>query len=218
MLRRLLALTVACLALTPAPARACWDGLLAESADVRLQLMGGAAGAWDPARVQAFATWLTRIDALAPDFLEVIATERDLTLFCDTCTNAENLKWDGDLATLFEKVARAVGADRKARRDALAQDATAYTVQIAAFATQAEADALALKLNGKADSLETHGFVQIGGFPAMNDTTHVVAVAHETGPVYRVLVGAFLSRADAEAAQTLVHAETSLRGFVRPLV
>ena len=218
MLRRLLALTVACLALTPTPARACWDGLLAESADVRLQLMGGAAGTWDPARVQSFATWLTRIDALAPDFLEVIATERDLTLFCDTCTNAENLRWDGDLATLFERVASTLDIDRKTKRNALAKDTTAYTVQIAAFADQAEADALARRLNGQADSLEVHGFVQIGGFPAMNDTTHVVAVAHETGPVYRVLVGAFLSRADAEAAQTLVHAETSLRGFVRPLV
>lgn len=218
MLRRLLALTVACLALTPASARACWDGLLAESADVRLQLMGGAAGTWDPARMQSFATWLTRIDAIAPDFLEVLASEHDVTIFCDTCKNAENLKWNGDLATLFDRVAKAVGADRKTRLHALEQDTTAYTVQIAAFATQAEADALALKLNGQADSLETHGFVQIGGFPAMNDTTHVVAVSHETGPVYRVIVGAFLSRADAEAAQAHVHEETSLRGFVRPLV
>lgn len=216
MLGRLL--TVACLALTPAPALACWDGLLAESADVRLQLMGGAAGTWDPARMQSFATWLTRIDAIAPDFLEVIATDHDVTVFCDTCKNSENLKWDGDLATLFDRVAKAVGADRKTRRQALEQDATAYTVQIAAFATKADADALARKLNGQADSLETHGFVQIGGFPSMNDTTHVVAVSHETGPVYRVVVGAFLSRADAEAAQTLVHEETSLRGFVRPLV
>lgn len=217
--RRLAALTLAAATFTAAaPAHACWDGLEAVTAGVYLQLMGDAVGTWDPARVQAFATWLARIDALSPDDLEIQAFTGEVFVHCDSCPENRKLRWDGELSSLFDRVATAVGADRKTRRQALAQDATAYTVQVASFADRADADRAAGRLNDREDSIDAHGFVQIGGFPSFNPAAHVVAADHDGTPVYRVVVGAFLSRADAATAQAEVHEQTGLRGFVRSLV
>lgn len=216
--RRLLALALAALTLAPAPAHACWDGLRVETEGIELQLMGQLAGAWDPARMQSFATWMARINAIAPDDLWILATDKDVTLTCETCAPHDNKRWDGELATLFDHVAKSVGADLKAKRQALALDTTAYTVQIAAFADRTDADRAAARINNHADVTAVHGFLEIGGFPAMNDAAHVVTVDHDGAPVHRVLVGAFLSRTAAAEAQASLHTDTGLRGFVRPLV
>lgn len=215
---RLLSLALAALTLAPAPAHACWTGLAANTEGVELQFMGSLAGTWDPARMQSIATWLARIDAIAPDDLFINADRRRFTMLCGDCTPADNLRWDGELATLFDRIADHLDVDARTRRAALKLTAPAYTVQVASFADRADADSVALSLNQGEDGVTAHGFVEIGGHPSFNDSAHVVTVDRDGAPVHRVFVGAFLSRADAEAAQAEIHESAGLRGFVRTLV
>ena len=72
-----------------------------------------------------------------------------------------------------------------------AEGSTGYTIQVAAYRTRAQADALRAKLGAEA---------------------YVVEGTTDSGTAFRVRVGAFASRAEAEA----VRVERSLGGFIAP--
>ena len=94
-------------------------------------------------------------------------------------------------------------------------------MQIAAVRDRARADALADRLNdlGRPDGpLGAAGMYDAGGFPAANPTVHVVSEEDANGrPVYRLVTGTFLTRAEADEVAREASAELGTTAFVRRL-
>lgn len=209
-------LVATAIATVPTDARACWDGFAVTTE--RVTLLVPTAVTWSPEHARHWATWAARIEALIPADQTLDVTFGDLQICdvaTDACTTVERTWDDDDGFTLFELVADAVAADRKTIARARRTDAAPLTVQVAASRDLGAAHQLAARIN--AAELELGGFLDVGGFPAMNAYAHVVESSGSDHDTYHVVVGAFLDRSDADAARDALAAELSLHGFVRTL-
>ena len=129
-----------------------------------------------------------------------------------------DIEWkDGGLSDLFAKVAAATGAPPTAVKRARAQSAVPLTFQVLAARSEARAEAFARRIND-AGLGGVDGFYEAGSFPAINPTAHVVPGVDARGrKIFRVLVGAFLSRAEAVAGGAALKKKTAIDGFARAL-
>jgi hypothetical protein len=174
---------------------------------------------WTPARARELADWLVRVEALVPP--GHVATACEFTIdVCkagssSSCVGGE--RWERQTYWgFFRTVARLVKAKPAVVRAALQKQATPFTVQVAVGYDAAGARALARRLNRTPPA--EHGFYEAGGFPAQNDAVHVIADRDDEGaPIYRVVVGAYLTRAEARATAAKLRTAAGLRSFVRPL-
>jgi hypothetical protein len=208
----------------PSAAHACWDGYAGEIPHVSVGMQAGSR-TWSPDTARELAQWLVRIDALRPQGHSVSAWDGAVRV-CEersgpratSCLGDDHWdRWDGrTFWSMFRAVALAVGAKPVAVRAALQRKATPFTVQVAVGYDERGARALARRFNQTHPA--DHGFYEAGGFPADNDVVHVMADRDDEGaPIFRVVVGAYLTRAEAQATVVRVRAAAGLQGFVRPL-
>lgn len=196
-------------------AEACWDGYLANVGE-RVTL-AGYDETWSVERAREVATWGARIDGLLPDGAKLEAWLGFVTLDAATVDDADaSFRWDGaSYAALFDQVAARLHSPWVVAHSARARTATVYTVQVGANADEAIAEAFAARTQDM--HLGEHGFYEAGGFPNDNPTVHVVAATSPAGrPVYRVVVGAFLSASEANVCADAL-AKGGIRGFVRAI-
>jgi SPOR domain len=221
-------LLLALVALLPAPARACWDGVSASVGRVSFQLALSPeeSAEWAPDEAQKLATWGRRLDALLPDggSLTVQMYESSQAAEVELCGlppdgRCESITWPSGrvkLRDLFNEVAMRVGAPPEGAARARSLSANTRTVEVLAALDRRSAERVADRIN--AGELELHGFYVAGGFPARNPSAHVVRATDHTGrPTYQVLVGAFLTRAEAERARAELRDAIGLDGRVRLL-
>lgn len=207
------ALAALCLlaAATPAPARACWDGLRASSERVEISVEAEAME-WTAGEPERYARALIRAEALLPDGVSAEAWFEAVTLCPEAdpagCTPPEEA--DGPEA-IVRAVGALAGAAPEAVDAALGMDAPLWTVQIGAWSEPAWAEHAAERLRREGGP---HGAVEVGGFPSLNDPSRLVR--GEDG-IYRVSAGTFLSRAEAERARERIAADLGVEGYVRPL-
>lgn len=202
----LLGLVLVCLA--PRRASACWDGFLA--ATPHLTVMGSDTQ-WSLSRAEHLAEWLPRIEALLAARGVTVEASFGQAYFDDETVSYEEREMD----RLFDALADALGASDAERRRAMSARGDAHTVQLAATRDLDAARALAARINEQEE--DSHGFYEAGGFPARNDVAHVVEVTGAAGqPVYRVLVGTFLDRAEASRVAALLRPITG-EAFLRRL-
>jgi len=204
----------------PSPARACWDGYKGRSPSVSMCVMTGPAR-WSPETARELADWLVRIAALVPPGHEAEACELSVHV-CEEGSSERCLgsaRWERETYwAYFRNVARIVKAKPAAVRAALQRRATPLTVQVAVGYDERGARALATRLNRTHPA--DHGFYEAGAFPSddSKDVVHVVADRDDEGaPIFRVVVGAYLTRAEAKATVARLRADAGVRGFVRPL-
>lgn len=201
-------------------AQACWDGYSAFVGRVSLSVPDDAE--WSPPLAREVALWGSRIDALLPPGTR-LDSELGSVTYCKMgadgqCSEslAEPPYGVDPLPTLFGKTALLTHASSKQISRIMALTVAPLTVQVFASKSASRAEALAASID--AAGAGDHGFMNVGGFPANNPTAHVVAGKDASGaPIHRVLVGAFLSRSDAAAAEGNVRKALGLKGFVRPL-
>ncbi len=206
------ALLVATLLLASAPTRAsaCWDGFYASVGDVQ---ESGSDESWDEALVAHRARWLGRIDALLPDGASVMIDHGFAELAVGTTTL--ELAWpDGRYGTLFHSIAAALGSSPAVVAGALAVESPVYVVQTGAFGDERRAAAQASAVDAAA--LVSHGFMEVGGFPATNPVTRVVSAPTPRTAV-RVTAGAYLDIAEAQASARALRERGFANAFVRRL-
>ncbi|MCA9607367.1 MAG: SPOR domain-containing protein [Myxococcales bacterium] len=208
---RLLFVVIAVLATLSAasPAFACWDGFVAESPNVILM---GRQTRWDVGRARALARYLPQIEALLARHdasaevyfgaVELSSRETDLGTARYT---------DGRIGELFTSIAHAL---HESPRSTAALGRPALTVQVGATRSLAQAEALAQRVHDAGRG--SHGIYQAGGFPADNNPAHVLEADDARGPVFRVVVGTFLDRADADRTLEDLR-EGGFQGYVREL-
>jgi hypothetical protein len=178
---------------------------------------------WDPTEIREVALWGSRIDALLPAGTH-LDSELGTITFCKTLPDgtcgaslADIPYGNEPLPALFGQTAILTHASPAAIRRAMTLTVAPLTVQVFASKSPGRAGAVASAIDA-ADEAGDSGFINVGGFPANNPTAHVVAGIDAAGkPIHRVLVGAFLARADAAAAEARVRKALGLKGFVRPL-
>ncbi len=199
----------------PSPAEACYDGYEANVRKASASV--GDDARWDPDVARSVATWLTRIDALLPDGVSVIVYPWGVECEGPACAEAHH-DVKGGFATAFAVTARNVGASPGTVRRARALGSEPVTIQVYAGAWQS-ARALAARIGEQQpEDAAWTGFYDAGGFPAFRPAAHVVRATLPDGSVvHRVVVGAFLTVADAQGAQASLSAATGLQSFVRPL-
>jgi hypothetical protein len=201
-------------------AHACWDGYSASVRRVSVNAADDAA--WSPERARALARWGARIDALLPTGT-MVDSEFGFVTVCKTGKDGQcgatvaEIKWeDGQLATLFSRVAAATRATPATVKRARAVDAAPLTLQVFAGHGKVGAQAFASRINDAGAG--ANGFYTAGGFPASNPTAHVVSGVDASGRVlYRVVVGAFLAKSEALATAAELKTATGIGGFVRAL-
>lgn len=212
---RRLARLFAALALTfplglASTAHACWDGYAVQTDD-GIYFTGGDE-AWSPERAVELASWALRLRAL----LGAEGTLESEFGWGEAAVGERTIELRGDAspAHVFSTVASALGISRAERARLLAIDAHPYTVQVAASADRARAEALAAQLS---EATLPMGFYEAGGFPAENPEAHVIEADVHGARVYRVVVGAFLDRAAAAQAAGEIAATTGMATSLRPL-
>lgn len=203
----------------PVTASACWDGVYVETDKVSLAISAGTSDAqWSPERARSYAKWAGRLAALVPDG-KTVSIEHGFITVCDdtakTCKDIERTWDDPHLFNLFELTADVLGASGRTIAQARRTTVEPLTVQAAATHDLKVAYSLAERINNA--TLSIGGFLDVGGFPATNDTAHVVESWKDDTAVYHVVVGAFLDRDDADAATITLREEVGLKGFVRAL-
>lgn len=209
---RLLPVALAALAVTAAtrPAGACWDGDAASVGGV--SMIYGSHADWEPAVVIERARWLGRIDRALPPDTDLIVDNISAVCTGDPCGGFESHHGENALAAVLRDVRRAFPRVKPRPATTTAP----LTIQI--FAGDAPAArAIADRVAAADDHSAWHGFYEAGGFPADNSPAHVLR-AHSAhfGAVHRVVVGAFLTRAGADAVLRSL-AAAGFHGFVRPL-
>jgi hypothetical protein len=219
-MRRSLSL-VAALALTTLamPADACWDGYIAKVGRVSITNAMGESSAWSLEQATEVATWSRRIERLLPATTRVEVSLGGRIELCahngreEVCRDAP--PWTSlALSDLFRSVARATKKGQAARREAMLARSDVFTVQVFASKTEDAARAVARKIDEVLP--DVGGFYDEGAHPGTNPGAHVVESADERGQrVFRVVVGAYLSRSDADAARDRVEQTTGLKGFAR---
>lgn len=210
-----IAVAAAALALVaPRDAAACFDGYTAAIGKVSL-MRSLPVASWSPDDARHVARWGARIDALVPAgaHLDVISSYVSCTSASGACGSVTEIDaGSADLRRLFQEVGTAFGASPGALRAAQRIEPALYTVQIFAGS---ERGAKAMKKRVADLGAGAHGFYEAGGFPSVNDTAHVLRDS-TSGALHRVVVGVFLSKADAEAALAEMRAQ-GLTGFTRDL-
>lgn len=209
--------------LTPAAADACWDGYYASSSRVVIAESSNPPPPWKPETAGDLARWLSRLEALLPagfameswdGIVDVCRTGADGAMAHADCLG--HVYWNRrSFSSLFRLVARTVRARPLAVRAAMKREAAPLTLQLAAGLDEHGARTVARRIN--AARPVGHGFYEAGGFPADNDVAHVVTEESPAGTVYRVWVGAYLTRAEAREALSKLSAATGMKGFVRGL-
>lgn len=192
-------------------AAACWDGYAATVGHVQIQNARGSA-TWSPEDARHAARWGARINALLPAgaSLDVWTTE---TTCSGACGSVSTIPVGAeDLPKLFRAVARAFAVGPRRVRAARALHPRLFTVQL--FSGSARG-AGALKKRVVDAGSGAYGFFDQGGFPAFNESAHVLHEAGSAEP-YRVVTGVFLSRKEAEAARAGLQGG-GFSGFVREL-
>jgi hypothetical protein len=189
-----------------APAAACWDGYHAKARRVTIDGPGDR----ESVPTAEVARWLVRIDALLDgDPLEAsfgFATMGDDELHYRT----------DDLASLFDAVAEETGANASRRASARARSASLYVIQLAAGGDETGARRVAQRANESRAA--THGFLEIGGFPADNPRARVVIEPDARGRrLFKVHTGTFLDLAEARRVARELAAELGGTPWVRPL-
>jgi hypothetical protein len=203
----------------PAPAHACWDGHLGTAPRASLCVMTGPTR-WKAVVARELADWLVRVEALVPPGYHASACEGGVSI-CEQqspyrCLGHAQMERDTYWG-FFRAVQEVVEARPAAVHAALQKKATPLTVQVAVGYDEAGARALARRLSRLRPA--DQGFYEAGAFPGGNDkdVVHVLADRDDEGaPIYRVVVGAYLTRAEARATVARLR-EIGLRGFVRPL-
>lgn len=209
-------------ALCATPARACWDGYVAQHGTVEIF---GSNEVWDAEQARLLAGWIVRLQRLVGERrLQVYWGEADFD--GKTITFPQ-----GRYDILFSRLATRLGVSAQERRAARRAVVVPTTVQIAATRNADHARAMANQLfrrsfnhalagDGAGDDsfVSHHGFYEAGGFPSDNRSVHVVEGEDASGaPVYRLVVGAFLDRAEAMATVASLRTEQGISGFVRDL-
>jgi hypothetical protein len=205
--------TIAALVGAPA-AHACWDGSMAVVGRVTYTTFDDS---WSADDALQQARWLSRIDRLLPEGASLeVWPDPWLTVGGDTI----ELEFNGTLSDLYHQTARALRVNPL--HELMVRHApgpTVWTVQAGSFASEAQALRQAETIGSSCAS----GFYEAGGFPAMNPTAHV---ERESDGRFRVVVGAFLERAEAgEVVACLASGEPeyegeaplSIKSFVRRL-
>lgn len=209
-----LGLLLAALASAPSAAAACWDGFSVRTPHLT---MAGGDDQWRPERARRIAKWAPRVEAL----LATAGVTAEVYWGQVVLSDGTRLGIRHDrLDRLFVELARHLRVMPEARRRALAAP-RGLTVQVAASRDRGRAEALAARLNDR-DHLDgpagAHGAYEAGGFPATNDTVHVITEPDARDrPVHRVIVGVFLDRERAEEVAREVSARSGTRAFARPL-
>jgi hypothetical protein len=216
----------------PSRAEACYDGYEANVRNAAASV--GFGSVWHPEVARHVATWLTRVDALLPAGVTVTVYPWSVECEGKACaTTSVALDVRAGFKAAFAATARNVGADARTMRRAGALAADPVTVQVYA-GSQQTARAIAERISNHQPGGEAgenwvgspddegaanwSGFYEAGGFPAFRPAAHVVRATLPDGSVvHRVVVGAFLTVADAEVVRASVEAATGARGFVRPL-
>ncbi|MFV8753757.1 SPOR domain-containing protein [Nannocystaceae bacterium ST9] len=202
------------LTLVPNTADACWDGIYAASEKTELRILEGDAWAAN-ADLESAADWLTRIDALLPGDarLSVDMGYVDLTSESGTCSLIDPPEI-GDFEQLFDLVAASCQRSKAEIASAREQSASLYTVQLLSTREREAAEALIEEL--ETEGCSWHGFYEQGGFPSFNPCASIETATLADGrEVHRVLVGNYLSRADAELDRRSIRADLGHEGMVR---
>ncbi len=208
----------------PWPAAACVEAVTVATERVTIS-DANLPDNWREPTVRDAALWVRRLERLLPAGT-TLAVEFGAVELCEDA-NADDVRcvdvspaWrDGQWPTLFRIVAHALAASPEQMRRALAVRARPLTVEVASTADRAYADGLAARLLDALGAYpEAHGFVQLGGRPADLPVAHVLTAPDpHGGRLYRVVVGAFLDRVEADAVRLLVATEAGLAGRVKPL-
>lgn len=213
-LRLALSLLIA-IVISPASAEACWDGYAAVYGNVTVQ---GGDTEWSPENARELALWLPRLNAL-------VGEEPLEVMFGSAYVRDAEIEYPhGRFDLLFARVARKLELERPARRAAMQVGFNALTVQVGATRDRASAEALADRLMqsdpgySSGSFAAAHGFYEAGGFPADNSSLHVIETADDQGvPVFRVVVGAFLSTEIAQTVATAMRQAHGMSAYVRRL-
>ncbi|MFT5357307.1 MAG: hypothetical protein ACI9KE_004541 [Polyangiales bacterium] len=203
------------LILSPPSASACWDGYAAVYGNVTVQ---GGDTEWSPENARELAIWLPRLSA-------IIGEEQLEVAFGSAFVRDAEIDYPaGRFDLLFARVARKLGLERQARRAAMQIGFDALTVQVGATRDRASADALAERLMQSDPGYSSgsfaaeHGFYEAGGFPADNSSLHVLETTDAQGaPVFRVVVGAFMTMADAQVVAEAMRQAHGMSAYVRRL-
>ena len=194
-----------------ATAHACWDGYAVRQGDIAFT---GGDETWDAASARDLATWTLRLQAL----LGPTGTVEAEFGFGEACIGDRCVELTGHAHTpraLFDDVARALAIPAAQRAAALRITAEPYAVQVAATHDGAAAETLAARISQGDLPI---GFYEAGGFPADNPEAHVVKAHDASGAViFRVVVGAFVDRADASAHAAEIATATGLPTLLRKL-
>lgn len=215
----LAALTLAASLAAPATASACWDGVAFDTDRLTVSMATDLQAAeWTPERARNYAKWAGRLHALVPEG-KTLDVEFGYIHLCDvvadTCEELDVTWNENYLSNLFEIVADATGVSDAQVMAARRSHMQPLTVQVAASSDLEAAESLAHDINE--EMIGVKGFLEIGGFPAINDDAHVVESWKGDAPTYHVVVGSFLDREAANAAASTLKHDLGLRGFVRTL-
>lgn len=193
-------------------ARACWDGRAASSPRVSIAVPGD--DTFDPADARAAGVWLQRIEAILPPSASVTAFGETLSI-CAKRDQCKDVEWQpGRYDRLFDQVAAGVGAESSVVSRARHMAASVFTVQVLASRSRKSAEAFAARIDAPMDL--DPGFYDAGGFPAVNPVARVVASSDTGRPIWRVIVGTYLDRQQADSMRINL-ARRGVHGFVREL-
>jgi len=199
-------------ALAPASASACWDGTLVSTPHLTFM---DSPTVWRADRAREVAKWAPRVEALlAHADLRAEAYWQYVELSDGTEIPVRHHRLD----RLFIELARHLQVSRAVRLEAL-RAPEAVTVQLAAFRDRDRAEAFAATLRDPSrEPIGSHGIYEVGGFPADNPTVHVTEAEDTDGrPVFRLVTGVFLDRAQAGAVAREASAQLGTHAFVRQL-
>lgn len=202
-------------------ANACWDGVFLDTGRVTisdLDLMDG----FDVEQTRQVGRWIARIEELLPARVNLTVEFGRLEM-CGAHGNDDfgciepDEQWRTDLPALFEMVADMVQASPDDRARARRVERRPLTVQVAATGRRS-ARRLVSRIHRELRDDPLFGFLEVGGFPAENDFARVIPQRTRRGSkVYRVVVGAFLDKAEARLARDRIEQLVGLDGFVRAL-
>lgn len=208
-----------CALLLPTPATACWDGVAAVSERVEF-LFSDEDADWSELDAQNYANWLMRIDALLPAGTKAgyqfgMTFTKGPDDLCQLSFEQHDAAYD--IEDVFDVVAEACNVSEAEVAAAAKLEADVFTVQLYSVADLAKADSIASNINYvRTCESSWHGFYEAGGFPSINACAHVLSTTLDDGrTVHRVIVGNFLTRAEANLVRAELNTQLGRDGLVR---
>lgn len=199
------------------PAAACWDGVAAGGRGISINLWQDAS--WSPSQARHLASWVRRFEALVPAAgAHVEVMNGHVHCDGDACSDTAWVEIGrGDLGQAFAATPRLLGVSPAAVARARSLPASVYTVQVFAGAERGARGARD-RVHAVRDEhdMDLAGFYTVGGFPAVHPVAHILRDGTDRGAPFRVVVGAHLSREEAEAAAAELRAH-GVASFVRAL-